>query len=48
MNTIVQIVEWIVGLILLYLLLTHGDSVVAIFRSVGGFAIQESMVLQGR
>ena len=48
MGTLETITEWVVGLILVYLLISHGDAVVNILRSTGGFVTAESKILQGR
>lgn len=36
---------WLAGLIFAYQVLTHGDAVVSIFRSVGGFVTAETQLL---
>lgn len=44
----VTIGGWGIGLILLYLLLTHPTAVTSEFKAGSGFVVEESRVLQGR
>lgn len=48
MQDIIKVAGWMLALILIYLLVTHGDSVTQLVNSGGGFITSESKVLQGR